>query len=1328
MPQERDMVRIAEQEEQELRTQLEQLGLDPELENYPNYRGTRRYGNADMKRFGVNGDIVLDPTQLELYEMTQRTRALAGLLPEENRRIFLSLLDLNERALACCARGDQLGLGWGILDEMGFADRDPQLKSLVQQKQLELPEKFLSYRSFYVLMAAMCDNTLRGRSAVAFGANLRSRLDTKEAWDAVNELLEPMDMTAYDVAGLFAQAADQWRRYQEIQAGDLSSLEPISVPGQAPIQPERPEFLQVQMEVQEYMPGLIDPFLIQEVEKTRLTTAQRQFAVQNFDRTFDAVFPRGMRESLAQEGKDIFDQIFIDGKSMNDLWEEEYQRTSYSYSAEQMKLHFMEAALSSKRIQVLVPGSDGDNVLAFEAFSRQERIREAVQAAAAARPKPDMSDAAAIHESQQALEERSEYEKEEKRQRIIRQEIREPDMKTVPLDDRFQDELRVYVGHNAARENQIFGDIMKLGELSGRVDSAPLSPEDRESMLRSAETVYEDTANMSNIWVSPESHPLYGRMGIYDRTQLFFIDGQPAYEYIKDRTGRDLDPQSAQDQRLIKAEIMAAIASCEHRVEMAKIGMDEYGAYQIGVVSVQPGLKALDGRESWYQRKPSSKAERFYKKDDGREQRLSDIRLLMGNRLLEVEKRRLRIEEDPYHRAKMKFSLTKGPQSGYGGTLRYFGEENMERLKAIGEKLPSDYKRGQNHEMGGCRLLAEFLVMAENPQIRYSDLTNGERYVQEKRAAAERVTAALEKMFAPKAGEEADPKPLADIIASCIRMTAGMDVRKELLYALGAQETAGVDEVKEVMKNRSPEVSEFLNSMAMATQAFTQLTGFRVNAEATNVLYPGEDGLAIEQEISARLTSEEKLKYRAASSFLIYGLASEQRLVQEADNYRWNPNVTEELRDITAVRDVIREMIADDIKPNQIPMELSASVSRVSEHDTKLRAAYEKIVPHSPDQERKETFSYMYNQGSTADRALVEGHKLLSIGMEQEYTDNLNGDENCFENPESIAEIFNGLEEITTLSTIKREATRSDMVRLFALAEGQASMDEMLSTDRKEVWRKAGRDFTKALMEHPVHEAPDDVRRESVQFYAGMYARMADKLSQEQIPDIDWSDPIKGLCQLNRMCAISHMVIDWSQTVQNMRNKYTKDFMEGYRIGPEDSSPGTAKGEELFKQHDDNLNVLAYFSSFATEYMQERQPLVQRVAAKMTLERTGELLRGVKVSELSSRISDKEITAMNAAIIALVAQQDPDEKAMRDYLGGKIKTWPIDESILDQVLGQEKQNTEREKSRKKTNIAEVEAKEKTENRGAKKSREQAAVKKPEREKQKEAPEPKGPRR
>ena len=1328
MPQEEGLERIAEQGERELKAQFERLGLDPDLDNNPLYRGSRKYGNTSMRRFGVNGDIILDPSQLELYELSQKVRAMAGLLPEERRRVFLSLLDLNEKALAYCARADQIGLGWGVLQDMGFTDQDPQLGDLAVQKQLQMPERFLPYRSFYVLMAAMCDGALRGVDARSFGANLSSRLDTKEALEGVNNLLEPLDMTAYDVAGLFAQAADQWRRYQQIQAGDLSSLEPIPVPGQAPIQPERPEFSKVQMDVQEYMPGLMDPFLRQEVEKTRLTTAQRTFAVQNFDRIFNVVFPAGMRESLAQEGKDIFDQIYIDGESMNELWEGEYRRSSYSYSAEQMKCRFMEAALSSKRIQVLVPGSDGDSILPFEAVSRQERIREAIQAATAARPEPSMSDGVAIHGSQQALDARSEYEKEEKRQRILRQELRDPDMETVPPDDRYREGLQALVGHNQAKETQIFADIAKLGELNGRVDSAPLSPEEKNSLLQSAETVYEDIAIMNNLALFPASHPLYGRMGIYDKTQMFFIDGQPAYEYMKARMGRDLDPQSPQDQRLMKAEIMAAVVSCEHRVEMAKIGMDEYGAYQIGVVSVQPDLKVLDGRESWYQRKPSSKAERFYKKDGKRDQRLSDIRRLMGDKLLEAETKRLRIAEDPYRKAREKFSLTMGPQAGYGGSLRYFGEANMARLTALEAKLPGDFKKWLDHETGGCRLLAQFLVMAEHPQIRFSDLANGERYVQEKRAAAERVTDALEKMYAPKEGEEADPKPLADIMASCIRMTAAMDVRKELMHALGLQEPVNADEAREAMKARSPEVSELLNSMSMATQAFTQLTAFREDAKATDVLYPGEGALGIEQEISTRLTPEEKKQYRTASSFLIYGLAAEQRFAREAERYRLDPNVTSELRDIAAVRDVVREMIAKDIKPSQIPMELSMTVSNAEQGETNLREAYGKIVSHSPEQEKKETFSYIYNQASTADQAITEGHTLLSTGMNENYTAILSGDENYFENPEEIPRIFFDLEKTTQLNTIARNATRTSLTRLFVLAKEQASLDDLLSMDHADVWKNAGMDFMDALREHPVANVPDDVRRESVQFYAGMYARMADRLSQERIPDIDWSDPIKGLCQLNRMRAMSMMALDWSQTMQGIRNDFTEDFMAAYKTGPEDSIPEAARGAKLFQMHDDNLNILTNFGSYATEYMLERQLLVQRVANKMTLERTGELLRGAKISELSSLTSDREIVTLNAAILALVAGQSPDENAMRDYLSGKTKTWPIDEKALEQIVGPKKPAPSRAESRKKTNLAEIEAQEKPEKREIRKRQDTAAMQRPEPGKQKESAGPKTPTR
>ena len=70
------------------------------------------------------------------------------------------------------------------------------------------------------------------------------------------------------------------------------------------------------------------------------------------------------------------------------------------------------------------------------------------------------------------------------------------------------------------------------------------------------------------------------------------------------------------------------------------------------MVSVQPDLSELDGQESWYQRKPSSRAQNFYKKDDERQQRISDIQRYMGEKLVTAETRRLRMEEDPYQKAK----------------------------------------------------------------------------------------------------------------------------------------------------------------------------------------------------------------------------------------------------------------------------------------------------------------------------------------------------------------------------------------------------------------------------------------------------------------------------------------------------------------------------------------------------------------------------------------------------------------------------------------------------------------------------------------------------
>ena len=67
---------------------------------------------------------------------------------------------------------------------------------------------------------------------------------------------------------------------------------------------------------------------------------------------------------------------------------------------------------------------------------------------------------------------------------------------------------------------------------------------------------------------------------------------------------RDLNPTSIDDQNLAKSEIMAAIISGQHRVEMAKVGMDPYGAFQVGVVSVQPDLSELTGRRAGIRENP----------------------------------------------------------------------------------------------------------------------------------------------------------------------------------------------------------------------------------------------------------------------------------------------------------------------------------------------------------------------------------------------------------------------------------------------------------------------------------------------------------------------------------------------------------------------------------------------------------------------------------------------------------------------------------------------------------------------------------------------------
>ena len=66
----------------------------------------------------------------------------------------------------------------------------------------------------------------------------------------------------------------------------------------------------------------------------------------------------------------------------------------------------------------------------------------------------------------------------------------------------------------------------------------------------------------------------------------------------------------------------------------------------------------------------------------------------MGEKLVTAETRRLRMEEDPYQKAKKRFDLRRWAGTGTKATEAFCGRENVDRVYAIQDKLPTEIKRG----------------------------------------------------------------------------------------------------------------------------------------------------------------------------------------------------------------------------------------------------------------------------------------------------------------------------------------------------------------------------------------------------------------------------------------------------------------------------------------------------------------------------------------------------------------------------------------------------------------------------------------------------------
>ena len=1298
-----------ERERQELRHSLEAYGLSPELEQNAAYGGNRKYDNESEKRYGVNGDLIMDSTQLGHYERSQRIKNIIALLPEGRRELAEKLLELNDQALSYCAEYTNLNFGWGILEEEKAA-QDEELQNEISQKNLELDSKMTPYRYYYNMMAILNQQVLTGAAPAAFSMSFLEGQLGDEGIAQINELLRTLNLDVRDVTGLFAQTGRRWNQYQESRIRQMRGDEPAA---------ETNEFSEVRMDVQAYRPELIDSFLLGDVPGKKFTLAEKDFAVQNFDRAFEFIFPEEVRSALADEGKDIFDQIYIDGQSMNEKWEAQYAGERYDYASAQMKCRFMEAALSSARIHVALPGASSVTLLPLNVFSSQESIRPAVEDAVRQRPALSVSDAAEVQAAQERLAERSRQEKEAKSDRIRSEGSLYPDMETVPAEMRVTD--KIHVSASDRQREQKIHDLYRLGSLSGQIGAFSGTKEEKTRLINTAVGAFDQMV-LNDMRVDPKSHPIYGTMGIRDRTELFFIDGKPAYEYLKQQMSRDLNPTSIDDQNLAKSEIMAAIISGQHRVEMAKVGMDPYGAFQVGVVSVQPDLSELDGQESWYQRKPSSRAQNFYKKDDERQQRISDIQRYMGEKLVTAETRRLRMEEDPYQKAKKRFDLRRWAGTGTKATEAFCGRENVDRVYAIQDKLPTEIKRGADREMGGFRTLAQYLTLAENPQIRFADLMDGRKYTAEKQAAATRLADALEKMYAPKEGQQPDLSPLADIIVSCVRAESKTNLKREILYALNAPEDLSPQETAALMEQHQPETTELLNSMAMGQQFFMQAFNMSSRTNLSSVLYPGADGTELEREVSRQLTPNEKRDYAAVNTFMTTGLKPERLMSRKAGEYLENPNASDSLEELRMEQMLVRRVIAQEGEPRRIPVNFSAMIGKLSpklgEKETRV---FDEMFPH----QKANAFQCLYGQGGS--KAEMEKMGLEYAGMAlRGVREDHSASSASFQDLRGIGERFRQLENSTSIRTLARDASRDSVLRLFMLSEGNVTVDDVLS-GRRELRMNASVRFEEALENHPVNPgvgSPD--LENNIRFYGQMYAKAAEKLCEVRIPDIDWSDPVQCLTQAVDISTLGRIAVDYSQTMEKLRNKetYGQTFFAAYDPGT--GNPAGLTGEQRYEADAKNLCALQQFV-LAVEVSKNPEVMTEmRVAAKLTADRVGEIFRGARIGDLDSLVPDREISIFQNAALNVLMSQHPDKKTMEDYLSGNTKEYAIDPKALEEEMKKLASALDKPAQRKQVKLEELQKEEKQSVHPTEKAKTQQVQKAPKKEAEPKQITPKAP--
>lgn len=144
--------------------------------------------------------------------------------------------------------------------------------------------------------------------------------------------------------------------------------------------------------------------------------------------------------------------------------------------------------------------------------------------------------------------------------------------------------------------------------------------------------------------VSKMSDQIQKDMNWNDRVDAVYIDGLPAKEYV-----RKYSPHHADNMNYVKAQVVAALTSGRHHVDMVMLRTGEDGKFKAAATEVTMDLSALNGQEHLMESTRENRRKSLLKDEEGRWERQKKVEahaLNLANRTADRKVEEL-IKNDP---------------------------------------------------------------------------------------------------------------------------------------------------------------------------------------------------------------------------------------------------------------------------------------------------------------------------------------------------------------------------------------------------------------------------------------------------------------------------------------------------------------------------------------------------------------------------------------------------------------------------------------------------------------------------------------------------------